>query len=312
MSRRALVTGANGFVGRRLCRHLRESGWDVREAIHGAMEDPRLQRQLNLGQAEDITSLLEWTGPLSHVFHLAAVTSVPEAVDSPVNVMEVNLLGTMRLVAAVERSYKNARFIFVSSSAVYGAPRQLPVTEQHPLEPGNPYAISKAAADEFCRYAHKASGMDIVRLRPFNHSGAGQDDRFVLSSFARQVAQIERGKRAPVLQVGNLEARRDFSHVDDVILAYELAALHAQPGEAYNICSGKAWSMQEALDRLMALAECQITVEIDESRLRPVDVLDITGSHDKFVSACGWRPAKGFDEILKDLLTHWREVEKAN
>ena len=312
MNRHALVTGANGFVGRRLCWHLRESGWEVREAIHGTMEDPRLQRQLNLRRADDIAGLLEWTGPLSHVFHLAAVTSVPEALNAPVEVMEVNLLGTMRLVAAVAKQHKEARFMFVSSSAVYGAPLELPVTEQHPLAPGNPYAISKAAADEFCGYAHKASGMDIVRLRPFNHSGAGQDDRFVLSSFARQVAQIEQGRRAPVLQVGNLEARRDFSHVDDVVRAYELAALHAQPGEVYNICYGKAWSMQEALDRLMALAECQITVEIDESRLRPVDVLEITGSHAKFESACGWRPAKGLDEILGDLLTYWREVEKAN
>jgi GDP-4-dehydro-6-deoxy-D-mannose reductase len=306
MSLRALVTGANGFVGQALTAHLRRNGWTVCGAVHGVPADCD-QLPCDVRDPEQVDRLFRWAGDVTHVFHLAAVAFVPEANRDPARTFEINLNGTVRVVEALLDRAPRARLVFIGSSGVYGPPQSLPVTEDHSLNPQNVYDISKAAADQYVAYAQKARSLDAVRMRAFNHSGPGQDPEFVLPNFARQIARIEAGLDEPVLRVGNLDARRDFSHVDDVVRAYELAALHGRSGAAYNVCSGKACAVREALERLLALSRASIEVEVDPARLRPIDVPEVVGSHERLTADTGWTPKVPFDRLMEDLLQYWRK-----
>ncbi|MCC6144381.1 MAG: SDR family NAD(P)-dependent oxidoreductase [Candidatus Hydrogenedentes bacterium] len=306
MSGRALITGAGGFVGRYLRAQLEDNGWEV---ICASLEPAAGCRPCDVTRPDQVEALIREAGSLSHVFHLAAVTFVPFAMREPDTVMQVNYGGTVNVIKAVAQLAHGARVVFIGSADAYGPPQQLPVTEAHPLVPQNPYAIAKAAADHYCRFAGKSAGVDIVRLRPFNHTGPGQADNFVLASFARQVAEIEAGLRDPVLRVGNLQAARDFLHVKDVVRGYELAALHGEAGEVYNICSGKAQPLDEAVRLLCDLARVPVKVEVDAARLRPVDVKTVAGSHEKFTARTGWEPEVAFSGLLEDLLDYWRSQQ---
>jgi GDP-4-dehydro-6-deoxy-D-mannose reductase len=184
----------------------------------------------------------------------------------------------------------------------------LPVTETHSFNPKDPYGVSKAAADAYCRYAHRAFGADVIIARPFNHSGPGQSDSFVISNFAKQVAEIEAGRREPVIEVGDLSARRDFLHVDDVIDVYLLLAERGSAGEAYNICSGESHSAQDVLGALLALVDVEVKVRTDTARMRPVDVPDIVGSHAKLTRDTGWQPVRTFQTLIEDVLNYWRKA----
>lgn len=310
MSERVLVTGASGFVGVRLCAHLEARGYEVYGCDVVASPNEKKLHNCDIANADSIEETLSWAGPLDHVIHLAAMTYVPEAQADPVKVIDVNLKGTINVVRLMQEHTSGARLLFVSSSEVYGSPQFTPITEKHPLSPKNPYAISKAAADQYCGYCFESEGLPIVRIRPFNHSGPGQSDRFVLSSFAKQVAEIEAGSREAVIRVGNLEAARDFMHVDDVIRAYETALSDGQPGEAYNICSGNSYNIGDALRRLIAMATVDIQIEVDPDLLRSVDVPEIRGSHDKFTRETGWEPNIPFEQLLTDVLAYWRGQAK--
>lgn len=303
MTGRALITGAAGFVGRRLATRLRENGWDL--VLSGLPAAPGML-PCDMRDGSSVARLVRDAGEVTHVFHLAAIAFVPEAENDPIRTMEVNLNGTIHLCEALRECPSPPRLLFVGSADAYGPPQTVPVTEDHPLNPANAYAISKAAADHYCARLVRANAFECVRLRPFNHTGPGQSEHYVLSSFARQIAAIEAGLHAPVVHVGNLEAARDFLHVDDVLRAYELAALHAPPGEAYNICSGRSVRIQEALDRLLAMSAAPIEVRQDLARMRPSDVPEVRGSHDKLTEATGWRPEIEFDTLLRDLLDFWR------
>jgi GDP-4-dehydro-6-deoxy-D-mannose reductase len=304
MNRRALITGASGFVGRYLRDQLESRGWEV---VATALNGESGLTACDVTNPRELEEVLRSAGDLTHVFHLAALTFVPLAMRDPETAMRVNYGGTVNVVRAMEALPHRPRLMFIGSADAYGPPQYLPLDEAHPLEPQNPYAISKAAADHYCRFAGKASGLEIVRLRPFNHSGPGQPDNFVLSSFARQVAQIERGQSEPVLRVGNLEAARDFLHVGDVVRAYELAAVEGEPGTVYNICSGRAQALDVAVQTLCALAKVPISVQVDPDRLRPVDVKTVTGSHEKITARTGWQPETQFETLLHDLLEYWRQ-----
>ena len=303
MKRRALVTGAGGFVGTRLTRHLESQGWEVVRSGHPAV-DGILPCDFQDDNA--VRALIANSGPLTHVFHLAAMAFVPDAERDPVRAMDVNLNGTIRLCSALRDLASPPRLIFIGSSEIYGPPQALPMTEDHPISPANTYAISKAAADHYCAYLSRIRVLDIVRMRPFNHAGPGQADSYVLSSFARQIAEIEAGMRAPVLETGNLEAARDFLHVDDVLRAYEAAALHAPGGQAFNVCSGQAQRIQSALDQLLAMSSAAIEVRHDPARMRPSDVPEVYGSSAKLTEMTGWRPEITFETLLRDLLDYWR------
>jgi GDP-4-dehydro-6-deoxy-D-mannose reductase len=309
MTRRALITGAGGFVGTVLHSYLAGLGWDTRCSDVQTPPGAENWFPCDVSDPVQVDRMIAWTGPVTHVFHLAAITFVPESGRDPSRTFAVNLQGAVHLAVALHKHAPDARLIFVGSAEVYGHPQFLPITEEHPIHPTNPYAISKAAADHYCAYAHCAEGLDVIRMRPFNHSGPGQADTFVLSSFAHQIAQIETGRLAPVLRVGNLETSRDFSHVNDVVRAYERAAIEGRSGEAYNVCSGRAVSIREALNKLLDLSGVAIRIEPDPDRMRVVDVIEARGSHEKLTAHTGWRPEISLDHLLADLLQYWRARE---
>ncbi|HPJ98209.1 MAG TPA: SDR family NAD(P)-dependent oxidoreductase [Candidatus Hydrogenedentes bacterium] len=309
MTMRALVTGADGFVGGVLCRHLAQSGWEVRMGVMRAAQESLAEFQCDITDAERVQALVAWAGPVDVVFHLAAVAFVPDSIQEPQKTLRVNVEGTMNLLQSCRAQLPESRFLFVSTSEVYGPPVELPVRENHPLNPQNPYAISKAAADCYCAYVYESTGYDIVRMRPFNHSGPGQSDQFVLSSFARQLARAEAGVDKPLLRVGNLEARRDFLHVDDVVRAYELAARNGAAGEVYNIASGQAVLIRDALDLLLRMGRVKMTVEPATERMRPVEVREVAGSSERLTRATGWMPQRSLEALLTDVLNFWRAQE---
>lgn len=306
MSPRVLVTGANGFVGGYLCRELAGNGYDVVCGVSDSGGLPWPSREFDLTDAKSVDDLVGWAGTIDCVVHLAAIAYLLEAAKSPVGVMDVNLAGTIRLIDSVQRRAAGARILFVGSGEAYGKPERLPVTEDHPLRPGNPYAISKAAADQFCAYA-AATGVNVVRARPFNHSGAGQPDGVVLSSFSKQIAEMEAGLREPIMRVGNLEAIRDFSHVRDVARAYRLLLDKGRAGEAYNVCSAQSYRIKDLLDALLGLTKVRVSIETDPARMRVVDVPEVRGSHDKLTAATGWTPSITMQELLQELLDYWRK-----
>ncbi len=306
MDRRVLVTGANGFVGGYLCRELASNGYDVVCGVSGPGALPWPSREFDLADTKSVDDLVAWAGAIDYVVHLAAIAYLLEAAKSPIGVMDVNLAGTIRLIESVQRHAPAARMLYVSSGEAYGKPDHLPITEYHPLRPGNPYAISKAAADQFCAYAAIA-GANVVRARPFNHSGAGQSDGVVLSNFARQIAEMEAGVREPILRVGNLEAIRDFSHVRDVVRGYRLLLEKGRTGEAYNVCSGQAYRIADLLDTLLGLTKVRVKIELDPERMRVVDVPEVRGSHTKLTTETGWKPSISMQELLQELLDYWRK-----
>lgn len=310
MSRRVLVTGSSGFVGTQLCAHLASRGYEVLGCDQAAPKDDPARRVCDIASADGFAETLRWALPIDCIVHLAAITFVPEAAKNPALVREVNLNGTIHVIDSLREHAPGARLLFVSTSEIYGPPQKLPVDEYHPIAPQNAYAKSKAEADEYCRSSFVNEGLDIVRMRPFNHSGPGQSEAFVLPSFARQVARMKSGAQEPVIRVGNLESARDFMHVDDVVRAYELALEKGVAGEAYNLCSGRSQRVCDALDALIALSGLDVRIEVDLKRLRP-GVPEIRGSHEKFTACSGWKPAIAFQTLLEDLLAYWFEIESA-
>jgi len=182
----------------------------------------------------------------------------------------------------------------------------LPQTEESPLRPNNPYAVSKVAQDFLGLQYHLAYGLPVVRVRPFNHTGPGQSPRFVVPAFASQIARIEVGLQEPVLRVGNLDAARDFSDVRDIVRAYHLAVTEGEPGEVYNLASGRPQPVRGLLETLLGYSQVKIRVERDEERSRPVDVPVVYGSAEKFHRQTGWEPQIPFEQTLRDTLEYWR------
>ena len=314
MSKRILVTGSEGFVGRTLVHALQVGGYEVFGCDLRVPDAPD-RRACDISNLDSVEALFDWVERVDWIFHLAAITFVPEAAQTPAHVMAVNLNGTIHLLDTVRRRCPQARFIFAGSSEAYGVPQTLPIDESHPLVPVNPYAISKTAADHYCSYVHKVHGQDVIRLRLFNHSGPGQSDRFVLSSIARQLAVLETRSQeghVPVLHTGNLEPKRDFLHVDDVIRAYLAVAERGRSGEAYNVCSGVSYRIREALDELSRQCRVKIAIESEPARQRTFDIPEVLGCHHKLTVDTGWEPVIPFTQLLEDLLKYWRETLSRN
>ncbi len=306
-SKRALVTGAGGFVGSALRAYLHDLGWETLGCDAVVREGDGLFR-CDITDMEQATALFAWAGPCDYVFHLAAAASVSAGLRAPGRCMRVNVEGTVNICEAMLAAMPQARLIFISSAEVYGAPETLPVDETHPLRPVNPYAISKLAAEQYCRYMGKSRGMNVVMLRPFNHAGPGQTDQFVLSSFARQLVEMEKGLRRPALCVGNLSAKRDFMHVADVVRAYALAAELGERNAVYNLSSGESHSLREAVELMRGMTTAAFEIEQDPDRQRPVDVPELLGSSETFRALTSWRAELPLARILKDALDYWRSV----
>lgn len=243
------------------------------------------------------------------VFHLAAQSSVSRSWEDPQETLTNNILGQLHLLQAIVALSLRPRILIVGSNEEYGQPRpeELPVRESNPLRPINPYAVSKVAQDLMGYQYYVSHGLWCVRVRPFNHIGPGQRDTFVASAFARQVAEAEAGLREPVVRVGNLEAQRDFTDVRDMVRAYHLALEQGDPGEVYNLGSGRTVAIQHLLDFFIAQARVAIRVEPDPTRLRPADVPCIQCGTTKFRERTGWEPAIPLEHTLSDVLEYWRQ-----
>jgi len=313
--KRALVTGANGFVGSQLREHLEKAGiatagtWYAPDADiqRDAMESAGLL-YLDLSDPECVRRVLRDAGEFDAVFHLAALASVSACSANPALCMDINLTGTVRLVEAILELKRPVRFIFAGSAEIYGTPEQIPIGEDHPVHPVTPYGIAKAGADLFLAWCHKAHGLDVVRLRLFNHTGPGQPDTYVLPSFCRQAVEMEAGAREPVLRTGDLTVRRDILHVSDVLNAYLYAARYGKSGEAYNISRGEAPSLADIVEIIRKQSRVPFRVETDPARLRPVDIPVLCGDASRFTRDTGWRPRKSLEQTVADLLNYWRQA----
>ncbi|MGC8738493.1 MAG: GDP-mannose 4,6-dehydratase [Candidatus Hydrogenedens sp.] len=305
MSKRALITGAGGFVGKHLTRHLINSGWEI---IGCDIVPQEGVQTCNLLDTEQTETFIKSINSVSHVFHLSAVSFVPQSMQDPLSCFQTNTDSVISLTQLLNKHFgQDITFIFISTSEVYGPPYYLPINETHPLNPQNPYAISKLASDLYCQYIHKKGLLPTFIIRPFNHSGAGQNERFVLSSFAKQFIEMEKGIKQPILHVGNIEVKRDFLHVSDVVRVYELLAQKKGTGDVYNLCSGKTYSLKQIIDILQTITGIKTEILIDKERTRTNDIPIICGSYEKLKTDFSWEPQYDIKDILNDLLNYWRE-----
>ncbi|MFO0889598.1 MAG: GDP-mannose 4,6-dehydratase [Isosphaeraceae bacterium] len=315
---RVLVTGASGFVGGHLCEHLLAAG-DLVVGLSASGRWPRalahLEQSVRLerGDLADVeeAQLVDWLRRKQPevVYHLAAQSNPSASLTDPRGTWALNLGGTLNLLEAVKAAglKPGPRVIVVSSGVCYGnpAPEHLPVDEHCPLRPMNPYAASKAAADLLGIQHFLAYGTDVVIVRPFNHAGPRQSPTYVLAGLARQVADVEAGRREHV-EVGNLDVVRDFTDVRDVVRGYHLLAHRGEAGEIYNLGSGRGTKLADALEHLRGLARRPIRVEVDPARVRPVDQPLLVASPAKLRAATGWEPQFSMEQTLADTLDLWR------
>ena len=317
-----LITGATGFVGRHLIDHL--SGSARRSAhIFGTCfpEHPENCADLcrkspstqlihaDLRSADFVADLVKSVRP-GRIYHLAAISHVPTSWEKRQETLETNLMGTFHLYEAARRFAPKARILFVSSSDVYGyldpGKRAHAFKENERNGVVSPYAFTKAGGELLSEFYAASEDLDIVVVRPFPHTGPGQTADFVCSDWARQISLIERGKLAPVISVGNLEPRRDYTDVRDVVRAYGLLMTKGERGEVYNVCSGRAPSLKTVLRTLLSFTERRIEVRVDPEKLRKSDILQLAGSNRKIRSHTGWEPRIPLKKTLSDLLESWR------
>jgi GDP-4-dehydro-6-deoxy-D-mannose reductase len=299
---RVLVTGADGFVGKHLCRHLREQGDEVVEA-HGPPGDGGApdDQALDVTDPANVRVVVEAARP-EVVIHLAGFSSVAKSHRDPARAFSVNALGAVHLLASIRDLAPRARILLIGSAEMYGAiPAGGRATEDFPLRPLSPYASSKVAAEVAGFQFQRATGLEVIGVRPFNHIGAGQAPHFVVPSFARQLESIRTGRSEPVLKTGDLSPVRDFSHVEDVVAAYRVLALRGQPGEAYNVCSGEGRTIGDLLEHLLRLSGVRARVEVDASLLRPAELPSLIGDPAK-LRRLGWSPARSVADALGDAM----------
>lgn len=318
-----LITGITGFVGSHLADYVLENYPQVE--IHGIrrwrsnvdnikhLENKVIFHDCDIKDANNVYKIIEQVRP-DKIFHLAAQSFVPTSWEAAAETLNNNIIGECNIFEAI-RKFKVSGYdpiiTIAGSSEEYGLvyPNEVPIKETNPLCPLSPYAVSKIGQDYLAYQYWQSYKIRSIRTRAFNHTGPRRGEVFVSSNFAKQVAEIEKGVREPIIKVGNLEAIRDFTDVRDVVRAYWLAAEKCQAGEVYNICSGKGYKIKEVLDKLISFNKIkEIKVILDPQRMRPSDVPILIGDHSKFSEETGWQPEISFlDKTLKDLLDYWRE-----
>ncbi len=308
--RRALITGIEGFVGNHLARQLTADNWHV-IGLHLAAPRANLPAELHPGDITDfelVKRLLAATRP-DAIIHLAGVSSVAASETHTLATYQVNVLGTLNLLEAVRRLTLSPRIILISSADVYGRTNVgRPLRESEPALPLSPYALSKLMTGDAGRFYHRAFDLDVVVLRPFSHTGPGQAENFVFPKVAAGIARAERQLGAPVIEMGNLDIRRDYTDVRDIVRAYSLAIERCVAGETYNVTSGRPVVLREAVDELCRLARVRVEIRSSPAQFRPHDIPVLTGDPAKFMTATGWQPQIPFSQTLADLLEYYRAL----
>jgi GDP-4-dehydro-6-deoxy-D-mannose reductase len=315
---RALITGITGFAGGHLAQILLDRGDEVFGIAHRESGQPsHLSSEISLAVADlcdsnRVSHLLDVIQPEA-IYHLAGQASVSKAWANPWDTLENNIRPQLNILQAMIQQKLKARLLVVASNEVYGKIQedQLPVKEDTPMRPDNPYGVSKVAQDALALQYHLSHGIDVLRVRAFNHIGPRQSPVFVAASLARQIAEIEAGLSEPVIRVGNLEVQRDFTDVVDVVRAYALLIEAGRSGDAYNVGTGRAYSIRYMLDVLLNYTELNISIQQDPTRMRPSDVPIIYADNRKLRTQTGWEPLYKFEDSLFRVLDYWRtEVKK--
>ena len=317
--KKILITGISGFAGSFLAEYLvsqnkgKISGTYLEEASLGNIENVKTKVnlfKLNLTDEKKVLDLVLETKP-DFIFHLAALTSPKASFDNPFETIQNNVKAQLNLLEAVRKlKLLNTRILITSSAEVYGIveKKDLPIDEDTKLMPASPYAVSKITQDFLALQYFLSYGIKVIRIRPFNHIGPRQSPSFVISAFAKKIAEIEKGKTDDVLFVGNLGSKRDFTDVRDMVAAYGLAVEKCRWGEVYNIGSGKSYTISQVLDKMLSLSRKKIKIRVDESLIRPSDNPDLLCDRTKFTNLTGWKPEILIDKTLKDTLDYWRNI----
>lgn len=306
---RILLTGCSGFLASHLLKLLQR---EDRNKIFGITEVPGFIYpdvevfQVDIRRRDDIAHVLDIIRP-DVTFHLAAVANVGFAWKNPQLTYDVNFMGTSNLLEALQAAAPDSRLLLMSSAEVYQSGGETPIAEDGATVCQNPYALSKLAMEMLGDLYWRAFAMKVCTIRAFNFTGPGQDSKFVASDFARQIAMIERGERPPVIRVGNLAAVRDFSDVRDVARYLRVIGEKCAGGEVFNLCSGRAYSIRQVLDILLAQARVPIRVEVDAGKFRPLDAPQTLGDCRLIRSRFDLRPEFALEKTLLDLLDFWRE-----
>lgn len=309
---KALIIGGCGFVGRYLSDALKEDGYEV------AVTKMYSERMESTGiwiyglDVLDQNAVAEIIGKINPdiIFHLAAQSSVAVSWKNPELTIDVNIKGCMHVLEAVRRQEKRIRVLLIGSGEEYGRilPEEIPVNEKQGVKPGNIYAVTKVCQNMIGSIYVQAFGMDVVMIRAFNHIGPQQAPVFVVSDFCRQVAEIEAGKRKPVIKTGNLDIKRDFTDVRDVVRAYILLAEKGEAGETYNVGSGRAVSIGEILQVILSQSQVEIRIEEDREKLRPCDVPVMEADISKLRKITGWMPQISLEQTIQAVLDNWRRA----
>lgn len=316
MGTRAFITGIAGFAGGYLAEELLRAGEHVEGAylpgepidhIKGLGKKIVLHR-CDICSASELTAAIRKAKP-DTVYHLAAITSVPQGENNPKKMLETNFMGTLNLFQALQKEAADSRLVFISSSEVYGRVQQSdnPVRESQSVAPIHFYGFTKLITEQFLRYCNRTKGFRVIILRPFNHIGPRQSDRFVCSSFAKQIAGIEVKGNEPVLRVGNLKPVRDFTDVRDMVQAYRMGALKCKEGTPYQIASGKGVAIEEVLRKILSFSDTPIDVQQSSSLVRKVEIPILTGNASLFTRATGWQQTIQLNESLRDLYKYWKK-----
>lgn len=314
MSQKVLVTGAGGFVGLYLVKALLKEGHTVYTSTYSA--NPELAELLPTEQIiqGDLTDFaytracLETSRP-EVIYHLAALSVTHTDPAAAKTTLTNNLVLQFNLLEAMRLTTPQAKLIAVCSGGVYGVVNEdeLPIGESVTPRPLNAYAVSKLSQEYLALQYHYAYQLEVVILRPFNHTGPGQTDQFVVPALAKQFAQIKAGQKEPVIEVGNLTTARDFTDVQDMVEAYLLAAKHGQSGEIYNLGSGVSHSIGDILNELKILSGIEVVIKEDPTRVRGVDVPNLVADSRKFCELTGWQPTISFSQTLSDVLKYWQQ-----
>ena len=314
---RLLITGITGFVGSHMAEYaltqaaqvFGSSRWRSRTENVDHLRSKIKLIECDLRDLASVRVLLDAAQP-THVIHLAAQSFVGASWTTPAETLSNNIISQTNLLEGIRRFTTPPRVLVTGTSEEYGLVHldELPIRESNPLRPLSPYAVSKVAQDMMGYQYFKSYGLPIVRTRAFNHEGPRRGEVFVTSNFAKQVAEIEAGLHEPVIFVGDLKPRRDYSDVRDIVRGYWQLLERGEPGEVYNLCSGRSWAIQQVLDFLLEQSRVKgIAVETDPARLRPSDVMVLEGDASKIRKATGWKVEIPFERTLKDLLAYWRQ-----